>query len=446
MPQSSSSLVVKSNRMINAKYNLSLSEMRLIQYMVTLISANDQDFTTYQIPIKVFASLTSDNKSKNVYERAKDTTKRLMERVLTVEEDDGPLQLSLVSSAKYYNGKGYVKLRFDPGLKPYLLDLKRSFTKYDLKNIMELGSFYSIRIYELLKQHAWKKNPEIQFSVDELKGMLALEHKYKSYNLFKKRVIEQAQKELKIHCDLTFTFKEIKEGRKVKWIVFLIKSQSLLPLEGDLGVKESLVYYGIPESQATDILQENDPQYVQQVIDYVLKQDKTKGVGNMGGYIISLIAKGADVSGSAYRQQKQGLSKQSGKQERQRKENQQKEDQTIKQLRLEYDQTRKEEIDKVISKFSERDYQNFEQYCANVPYLKEKLFSNGNFDVGTNEQTYEDALRWFAGDLTKYFKGDDQSFILWANENKGIHLKKDIDRVEKFRIEAKQEVLFTSKA
>jgi plasmid replication initiation protein len=51
---------------------------------------------------------------------------------------------------------------------------------------------------------------------------LSLEDKYKTYTLFKRRVVEQAQKELQ-HTDMAFEFTEVKKGRKVVKLQFRIK-------------------------------------------------------------------------------------------------------------------------------------------------------------------------------------------------------------------------------
>ena len=46
---------------------------------------------------------------------------------------------------------GRMKLKLDDSLIPYLLGLKRNFTKYDVENVVNLTSKYSFRIYEILK-------------------------------------------------------------------------------------------------------------------------------------------------------------------------------------------------------------------------------------------------------------------------------------------------------
>ena len=46
---------------------------------------------------------------------------------------------------------GRMKLKLDDSLIPYLLGLKRNFTRYNIENVINLTSKYSFKIYEILK-------------------------------------------------------------------------------------------------------------------------------------------------------------------------------------------------------------------------------------------------------------------------------------------------------
>ncbi|MCI5167904.1 MAG: RepB family plasmid replication initiator protein [Candidatus Electrothrix sp. GM3_4] len=43
-----------------------------------------------------------------------------------------------------------MELRFDPNLKPYLLNLKKNFLSCDFQTLLSFGSIYTIRIFLLL--------------------------------------------------------------------------------------------------------------------------------------------------------------------------------------------------------------------------------------------------------------------------------------------------------
>lgn len=216
-------MIVKSNMLVEASYKLTAQEQRVILTLTSKIRPDDEDFKEYCISVKEFATLTGVS-LKWKYDDVKEITKKLIGRVFTIHEATGPLQLAWVSSAKYHEGEGTVTLRFDPGLKPYLLQLKDCFTKYSLALALRLKSSFSIRIYELLKQY--EKVGTRAFHLDELKAKLGIaEDQYKLYGHFKAKVLKVAQEELAEKTDLSFDYEEIKVGRGVGKIRFMIRSQ-----------------------------------------------------------------------------------------------------------------------------------------------------------------------------------------------------------------------------
>ena len=142
---------------------------------------------------------------------------------------------------------------FDPKLRPYLLELKSRFTAYDIRNVLTLQSSYSIRIYELLKQ--FERIGERTFRIDDLREVLGISTKqYKRYNDFKRFVIQQAYQDLKRHTDINFEYEEIKEGRRIASIRFIIQRQlrafEEVEMAPDQGLVGELREMGITQKQA----------------------------------------------------------------------------------------------------------------------------------------------------------------------------------------------------
>lgn len=215
-------LVVKSNEINEAHYRLSLNEQKVILTMVSQIKPDDEDFKSYVVSIPEFVSLLGVQDSDK-YSVIGKIARDLRHKDLRIykPETDSYLETGWLSSSEYYRGKGYVELCFDPKLKPYLLGLKGKFTAYQLQNVIQLKSTYSIRIYELLKQY--QKLGSREFKIIDLKGILGIqEGEYKVYNNFKQRVILPAQLELSEKTDLSFEFTEKKTGRAVTGIKFHI--------------------------------------------------------------------------------------------------------------------------------------------------------------------------------------------------------------------------------
>ncbi|MBI4744545.1 MAG: replication initiation protein [Actinobacteria bacterium] len=227
-------VVTKSNSLNEARYRLTVQEQRIILSVISLIQPNDEDFKVYRIKVSDFLAFL-EIQNQQVYPEIKRITKSLMEKILIIKKEESELHISWFSSAEYFDKKGYVELRFDPKLKPYLLKLKECFTSYHLENVIHLRSIYSIRIYELLKQYEFVAKRT--FDVFELREILGIRpDEYKLYGDFKRHVILPAQKELKQKTDIKFNLKEIKTGRKVTSMEFIVeknnglKSHSKQPL------------------------------------------------------------------------------------------------------------------------------------------------------------------------------------------------------------------------
>lgn len=220
-------VAVQSNALINARYEMTAFQKKILLYIISMIQPDDEDFKQYTINVKDFVSET-DYKSKMLYGKLRQETKALIGKVYEIEEADRLLQISILSEAVYLKGKGVIQVRFTPSLKPYLLQLKQHFTATPLKYILSFKSVHSMRIYEML--HQFKSTGFFVEKVEKLKYRLKIEEKYESYSAFKKYVLEQAQKELE-QTDMAFNFKEIKNGRKIDRLEFSIKPLQEIPIE-----------------------------------------------------------------------------------------------------------------------------------------------------------------------------------------------------------------------
>ena len=215
-------IVSKSNTLIEANSRLNLVEQKMLLCLASNIEPNDRDFKTYTFPIKQFHDLLGLNGSTKYTELSK-ITKELLSKVIEIRAGEELIQVSWLSSAIYNRNKGTIDMRFDPLLKPFLLELSSKFTSYRLANVVKLKSTYAIRIYELLKQYEDLRERTI--SLENLRYYLDAMDVYPNYTNFKQRILKPSQKELNQKTDISFEFEEIKLGRKVQKIRFIIRAQ-----------------------------------------------------------------------------------------------------------------------------------------------------------------------------------------------------------------------------
>ncbi|MGB3223161.1 MAG: replication initiation protein [Desulforhopalus sp.] len=287
-----SPIVVQSNKLVESRYILSVNEQRLVFAVASMIHPDDVDFYPYEIKIRDLATILNIDLN-NAYKNADRLTDQLMQRVLVIPEDDGPLKVGWVSSCKYNNKKGTISFSFDPHLKPYLLQLKRDFTQSKLSILAQFQSIYSIRIYQLLKQY--KKIGYRVFEVDDLKEILGIDKgKYSQFKQFRQWVLNQAKKEFEKKneagfplCDLTFKLETIREGRNIARLKFIIiplkfqeelpfgKSGQILPIEPDRTedqeLLEKLEYFGISALRAKVFIDDIGRDKIDQIIEYYMQ-------------------------------------------------------------------------------------------------------------------------------------------------------------------------------
>lgn len=229
-------LVVTDNGLINAHYRLSLIETRLIKYAAVQVRENNEAlFPHLPITIRIdeFAAMFPDMDKKSAYTQVKEAVNKLYNRefswttLVPFEEGKGVGWTEAVHrsrwvySTTYVDGNGTVQLYLAPAVVDQISRLVTEFTSYQLKQIVNLQSAYSIRIYELLAQY--KTLGERSFLVSELREILQIEKSYKLFGDFKKRVLVPSMAEINANTDLMVSLEERKVGRSVVQLDFSIK-------------------------------------------------------------------------------------------------------------------------------------------------------------------------------------------------------------------------------
>ena len=210
--------VVKSNQVIEASYQLSAVEQRIVLAAISRIPKSQQITDDELYPVSINELQQLGVHEKTAYRDLKEGINRLYERSINLSVDDKSIKIRWVQEVQFLDSQSVIGIRFSKPILPFISNLSREFTKYALSDIAGISSGYGIRIYELLVQYRQIGKREI--SVDSLRGMLELGKKYPLFADFKKRVIDTAVDQINEYSPLKVTYEQKKTGRKVTHIIF----------------------------------------------------------------------------------------------------------------------------------------------------------------------------------------------------------------------------------
>jgi plasmid replication initiation protein len=216
-------VVVKHNKVIEACYQLTLSEQRILLACIAKIDSKAESIEQYTFEVTV-SQIEDLAEIENSYRDVREASERLLKRIIKIDKPDPDkpnLEYTLthwVDSCDYYPKEGKVVLAFSRPIIPYLSQLSHNFTKYKIKNVAKMKSTYSIRLYEWLCQ--WLSVGDREIGVDWLKTQWQLSDKYQRMSDLKKWVIDVAVEEVNEHSNLWVTYSQRKSGRTVTHFQF----------------------------------------------------------------------------------------------------------------------------------------------------------------------------------------------------------------------------------
>jgi len=206
------------------KHNLDLQEQRLVFIVIAQIKMEDEDFKDYKVALKDIEEKSGALQNRREINRFART---LMSKTFTIEEEDGDRTLSWFSSILRLRNESALLVRFDPALKPYLLQLQKNFTKALLSILIKFRHKYTSQLYMLLKSRMSK---QLDIKVEELADILNVPKSYrKNFTDFWKRVLKPALDEIDQVSDLKIVKIEkirMKYSRKIESLKIVAETKT----------------------------------------------------------------------------------------------------------------------------------------------------------------------------------------------------------------------------
>ncbi|MFK0730873.1 MAG: replication initiation protein RepM [Gloeotrichia echinulata HAB0833] len=227
-------LVVKSNRIIEASYRLTLNEQRIILYAICR-TREEQKGLFPHLPLTITADLFLKQfpavGKQHVYEQLKEAMDNLYDRSVTFYDIDPETGLERVnktrwiSKASYVDGAGRLQVVFTQDVIDHITRLEAEFTTYQLEKVGNMSSAYAVRIYEMLAQY--REIGARELNLKWLRDALQIaDDEYKLTKNFMMRVLDASVDQINQHSDLKVSYTPKKTGRAITDFVFKIKEKA----------------------------------------------------------------------------------------------------------------------------------------------------------------------------------------------------------------------------
>lgn len=227
-------LTYQLNPLIEAQKSFNVMETRLFYLGLQRVNPHLTDNDKYydnQFPdiIVTPSELTKIFGHRQYLAEVDKAADNLIGRYISIYFEKGFEKYTIFQHIKYREGQGLF-IKFNEDMRPFILDIYKSykkygFTKIEMQQIFILSSTYAMRLLELLLQyHSTAKNGiiEREIDIDDLRKKLNVpEDAYKGrIGNFRKKVLDSPINDINTHTKYYVDYSVIKQGRNVKSFKF----------------------------------------------------------------------------------------------------------------------------------------------------------------------------------------------------------------------------------
>ena len=249
-------LIVKDNALINASYNLELTEQRLV--LLSIVKARQ---TGMGIDVDSKLEIHAQDYAQNfhvtldqAYKALKNAVLNLFERKFSYEttysdtDKKKVVKSRWVSDISYVDDMAILEITFAPKVVPLITRLEEHFTSYELIQVSNLTGKYAVRLYELLI--SWRKTGKMPtITIEQLRHRLGIEpNEYKTMSNFKRVVIDPSILQINKYTDISVKYEQHKKGRVISGFSFIFKEKKSAEINFK---KPTNVFTSLTEKQIT---------------------------------------------------------------------------------------------------------------------------------------------------------------------------------------------------
>ena len=254
-------IVSEHNDLIRSTANMTSLSLKLFEIAVSAMDSREKQ-PSHEVRInkeQIYNALGIKGTSKNQQlSKALNTLRKSSNFEITTEQNGEihDIGITPVYYADNNYSSDYAVIRFAPEILPFITDLKKNFTQYQLNDILHLKNKYAVSMYRWFtmnyRQYEYYANsgkrredqiekyanPEI--ALEELRKLTDTEKKYSAFYDVRRYIIDPICNEITKHTKYNITYDRIKSGRKVVAIKFHISKKGEKKVEKDSIVSVSL--------------------------------------------------------------------------------------------------------------------------------------------------------------------------------------------------------------
>lgn len=255
--------------LVEATSKMDINEFRVFMTMLTMVLPDDEDFIEYEIRTQDIIKLYSLSDDGRYYEAIREAAERLFNKKFIIYEkkEDGEMYRTTIhlidetSEPVKESEQNRIRLKFNPKLKPYLLQLQKEYLTIDVRNIASIQSPNSVKLYLILRHQYNLGNRKVKYSLVRLREILAItDSEYPLYGNFKQKIIQKGIKDLEKYTDLVISkFEEEKVGRAVDKVIFHLAEKDV-PVHLT-GMTKKITRQVIKSSNGNIVISTSTPEY-----------------------------------------------------------------------------------------------------------------------------------------------------------------------------------------
>ena len=283
------------------RYKLSTDEQKILYAFITKLNETEKDSAVVSFRVEELISVcgleTADGEAILM-----NAAKNLCRRVFTGKDDENNIIISgWILAATFYSRDRVIKFDFDLRLKPYYLELKKTYFQKPGGLILSFRHGYTPQLYDFLQK--LPTGQSYNFTIESLVKEFSLPRSYQTnVSNFKNLFWELAVDEINAKTQLAVVYDYVKTGRAITGlrVAVAVKKGAKLPkMEmvgediGALSMKEKALMvrltnkdrWQLTEERAEKLIWQYGAAQVKRNLDYAATEDKP----NPGEWLIECI-------------------------------------------------------------------------------------------------------------------------------------------------------------